>query len=100
MRFLQALRVVTLVEAVSYLVLVGVAMPLKYWWGEPLAVRIFGMIHGVLFLLMVWLLLRARFEAKWGMDRLWLVFVASLFPIWPFFVDRRLRAWGEATPAV
>lgn len=98
MPFLRVLRVVTLVEAVSYLVLVGVAMPLKYWWGEPLAVRIFGMVHGVLFLLMVWLLLRARFEAKWGMDRLALVFVASLLPIWPFFVDRPLRGWIAATP--
>lgn len=96
---LRALRVTALVEAVSYLILLGIAMPLKYAWGSPMAVRVFGMLHGVLFLLQVWLLLRAHFEYQWPRTRLWLLFGASLVPIWPFFLDRRVRLWIATTPA-
>ena len=44
------LRVIGLLEGISFLVLLGVAMPLKYVWDEPQAVRGVGMAHGVLFL--------------------------------------------------
>ncbi|MBL8724153.1 MAG: DUF3817 domain-containing protein [Planctomycetes bacterium] len=93
---LPLLRLVSLVEAVSYLLLLLVAMPLKYVWGWPWAVRVLGMAHGVLFLLLTWLLVRARFEAGWPLRRLLLVFVASLVPVWPFVLDRSLRVWSTA----
>ena len=100
-RPLAALRIVLLVEAISYLVLLGIAMPLKYWYGKPMAVRVSGMIHGVLFLLMIWLLLRAYFEAKWSRRRVWLVVAASIVPLWPFAMDRRVKQWvhDSAPPA-
>ena len=56
------IRLTSLTEAVSYVLLLGIAMPLKYAWQMPMAVRVMGMIHGVLFLLLIWFLLRARFE--------------------------------------
>ena len=90
---LRALRIVALIEAISYLVLLGIAMPLKYMRGEPLAVSVVGMVHGLLFLMMLWLLARAHFEAKWSWRRVGLVFLASLVPLWPFVLDRRLRQW-------
>lgn len=93
------LRRTSIVEAISYLVLLGIAMPLKYVWGEPLAVRVFGMLHGVLFLALLWLLARAYFEKGWPLQRLLLIFAASLVPIWPFVLDRRVREWIAATPA-
>jgi integral membrane protein len=95
---LPKLRVVAIVEATSWLVLLGVAMPLKYCYGEPMPVRICGMIHGLLFLSLLWLLLRARFEAEWPKPRLWLLFAASLVPLWPFFLDHRVRQWIAETP--
>ncbi|MBX3463700.1 MAG: DUF3817 domain-containing protein [Planctomycetes bacterium] len=93
------LRRTSLAEAVSYLLLLGIAMPLKYACGQPLAVTVFGMVHGVLFLLLVWLLVRAHIDRGWPVRRLLLVFVAALVPIWPFVLDRRLRGWIAATPA-
>jgi integral membrane protein len=48
---IRRLRFVGFVEGVSYLVLLFIAMPLKYWAGMPLAVRVVGMLHGVLFIL-------------------------------------------------
>jgi integral membrane protein len=96
-KFLHTLRLVAILEAVSYLVLGG-AMVLKYWYAMPSAIRIPGMVHGLLFLVLIWLLLRAHFEAHWPRQRLWLVMAASLVPLWPFFLDRRVREWIAATP--
>jgi integral membrane protein len=92
------LRRTSIAEAVSYLVLLGVAMPLKYVWDQPLVVTVFGMAHGVLFLALVWLLARAHFEGGWPVQRLLLIFAASLVPIWPFLLDRRIRGWIAVTP--
>jgi integral membrane protein len=94
---LQSLRKVALVEAVSYLVLLLVAMPLKWIWQLPAAVRYVGMAHGVLFLLLIWFLVRAHLERGWQVSRLLLVFVASLVPLWPFFLDRDIRRWIAAS---
>jgi integral membrane protein len=96
---LVQLRWIALIEAVSYVLLLGVAMPLKYWAGDPRAVKVLGMGHGVLFLLLVWLLARAVFEARWPVGRVLLLFVASLVPIWPFLLDRRVKAWIAASAA-
>ena len=50
--FLKRLRLLSFTEGVSTLLLFGVAMPLKYLWDMPMAVRIVGMIHGALFSLL------------------------------------------------
>lgn len=94
---LRRIRMTSLTEAVSYLLLVGVAMPLKYVWGIALAVQIVGMIHGVLFMILIWLLIRAGFESPWPKSRLWLLAMASLVPLVPFFLDRRVRSWIAET---
>ena len=49
MSFIRALRTLAIIEGVSTLVLFGIAMPLKYFAGLPLAVRIVGSLHGALF---------------------------------------------------
>lgn len=92
------LRRTSIVEAISYLVLLLIAMPLKYGWDLPMAVRVSGMVHGVLFLLLVWLLVKAHFDRGWPRQRLVLLFTASLVPLWPFFLDRQVHAWIAATP--
>lgn len=97
---LPLLRRAALAEAVSFLVLLGIAMPLKYAFAMPIAVTIVGSLHGVLFVAVVWLLLRARTERGWPNGRIALLFAASLVPFWPFFLDGRVRAWIAATPPV
>jgi integral membrane protein len=78
-------------EGVSYLVLLLVAMPLKYLAGEPAAVRVVGMAHGILFVAYLAVLLRARLELGWTLRRLAEAFVASLIPFGTFWFERRLR---------
>lgn len=85
---------VGLMEAVSFLLLLGVAMPLKYFAGMPWAVKIAGAVHGGLFVLLSILILRTIWVAKWRLSRGLLVWMAALLPFGPFLLDRRLRAYS------
>jgi integral membrane protein len=87
---LGRLRVIGMWEGVSFLVLLGLAMPLKYFAGMPLPVRIVGMAHGVLFLLYLWAAIQAALEHNWTWRRTAAVFVASVLPGGPFLVDARI----------
>ena len=87
------LRTVNLLEATSYVLLAFVAMPLKYFCDIPMAVKIVGWAHGVLFALFCWALVRVVHNARWPVGRIVLVFAASLVPIVPFVVDRWFPAW-------
>lgn len=89
------LRVSALLEAVSYLLLLFIAMPLKYVWGMPQAVKVVGMAHGVLFVLLCFALWRVLMSTSWPISRAVLVFLASLVPFVPFFMDGKMRAWAE-----
>jgi integral membrane protein len=90
MRQVAFLIRIGLIEGASFLLLVGIGMPLKYVWGWPLGVKVFGWIHGVLFILFCWALMRATFAAGWPVGRVLLVLVAALVPFGPFLIDRRM----------
>ena len=82
-------RIVAFWEGISFLLLLFVAMPLKYGFGFDLAVRIVGMAHGVLFLgYCVTLALAAR---RLGARRTLLAFVLSFVPGGTFWLESRLR---------
>ncbi|WP_205627083.1 DUF3817 domain-containing protein [Sandaracinus amylolyticus] len=85
------LRLVAIIEAISYLVLLFVAMPLKYVWGIPLAVRVAGPVHGILFVAFLIALFRAADARSWSWRRSALVFATSLVPFATFWIDRSLR---------
>jgi integral membrane protein len=85
------LRKLGLIEGTSLLVLMGIAMPLKYFAGQPMAVKITGWIHGILFIAFCVVLLRTMFVAKWPILRGALLFIAALVPFGPFLVDRRMH---------
>jgi integral membrane protein len=84
-------RAAGMVEAVSFLLLLGVAMPLKYFAGMPLAVTIAGWIHGLFFLAFLMCLLVAHGERQWRARWTAMIFVAALLPFGPFVIDRWLR---------
>jgi integral membrane protein len=87
---LGRLRVIGFWEGVSFLVLIGIAMPLKYFAGWPLAVRVVGLAHGVLFLLYLWAASQAAMEHDWPWRRTALVLVASLLPAGPFVIEAKI----------
>ena len=89
------LRLAGQIEAISFLVLLCVAMPLKYFAGMPAAVKVVGWLHGILFIIFCLALLRTMLVARWGLNRGVLVFVAALLPFGPFVVDRRMLSYDE-----
>jgi integral membrane protein len=87
------LRTVALIEAVSFLVLLGVAMPLKYFAGMPQAVKVVGWAHGVLFVIFIAALLQTVIVAKWQITRAAMVFVGALLPFGPMVLDPRMKRY-------
>ena len=92
------LRLVALAEGVSFLVLLGIAMPLKYVADVPLAVRIAGWIHGVLFIAVCFTVARTAGELGWSRWQVARVVIAALFPFGPFVIDRGLARLDRAEP--
>lgn len=90
-RSIDRLRLASGLDGISYLILLGIAMPLKYLAGEPLAVKIVGMAHGVFFLALCTFLLEVLLRKKLSFGWCVVVFLCALFPFAPFFLDRKLR---------
>ncbi len=87
---LGRLRVVAFLEGCSFLLLLGVAMPLKYLAGQPEPVRQVGMAHGILFVLYVLLVIQNALESRWSVRKVLLALVASFLPLGTFWADRHL----------
>lgn len=87
---------VGIAEGISFLVLLFIAMPLKYAAGFPLAVTVVGSIHGFLFIAYVIAMIRALTQYKWGAKKISGVFVAALLPFGTFVLDRKLREEEKA----
>ncbi|GAA1531343.1 DUF3817 domain-containing protein [Actinomadura kijaniata] len=95
MDIVRAFRLVSIIEAVSFLVLLLVAMPLKYLAEIPAAVSIVGPIHGILWIAYVALVLVVRAPLRWDGKRTVLALVASVLPVAPFFVERKWTTPAE-----
>jgi len=88
-------RAIGFAEGVSFLVLLAIAMPLKYWAGMPLMVTIVGGLHGglwIAYVLAIWL---AKNALKWSNGKLLGGFAASILPFGPFVFDSWVRANNE-----
>ncbi|CAG7627465.1 hypothetical protein PAESOLCIP111_02919 [Paenibacillus solanacearum] len=84
-------RSVGIIEGFSYLILLFIAMPLKYYADMPVYVRVVGMAHGVLFVLFLLLLLIVWIKHRWTLLQVFLAIVAVLLPFGTFILEARLR---------
>ncbi len=80
-------------EGYSYIILLFVAMPLKYMAGFPLAVKLAGMAHGLLFIAFCILLIKAGEKTKWGFKENSILFIASLIPFGTFYTKKRIQSY-------
>jgi integral membrane protein len=85
------LRVIAFIEGISFLLLLGVAMPLKYFAGMPAAVKTAGWIHGVLFMLYLFAVAEVTVRRRWKFTLALGALAASLVPFGTFALDARLR---------
>jgi len=95
---LGRLRLVSILEGLSLLGLLGIAMPLKYIFHHPEAVRIVGLIHGVLFISYVLLLVQNAIEQRWPLHKFGLGLLLSVVPFGAFYAERRLFQDAAAAP--
>lgn len=86
---LGQLRIITFAEGMSYLILLFIAMPLKYLADFPQAVAVFGMIHGVLFVLYIGYVLVSFFVYRWSIGKTLILLLVSILPFGNFWADRR-----------
>ena len=84
---LPIFRLTAFLEGISFVFLLGIAMPLKYFYEIPEAVKIIGMIHGVLFILYTIFLLMIHLKLKWKISKTILVFLAAFIPFGTFCAD-------------
>lgn len=91
-------RVISFIEGLSYVVLVAIAMPLKYGAGNTTIVPLVGRIHGGLFVLFVVALAAVASARTWTRSQVATAFIAGLIPLGAFWLERRLRR-ESATPS-
>ena len=96
-QFLKNLRRMGFVEGVSTLILFAVAMPLKYMADMPLAVRIAGSVHGLLFVCLVVMLMLATTKVPISKSLALIGMLAAVVPFGPFVFDRWLVRSAEAS---
>lgn len=80
---------ISILEGISFLLLLFVAMPLKYIWEMPQMVEIVGMLHGLLFVVYIFGALYMCGILKWKLSTLFIVCIASVLPFGPFYVERK-----------
>ena len=90
-KLLHRFRMIGIAEGISFLVLLLIAMPLKYFFNFPEAVKVMGWIHGALFVTFIYF----AFEAMGSLKKsfLWFikVFIAAFIPLGTFIFDRELK---------
>ena len=91
MKSIRNLRIVGITEGISFLVLLLIAMPLKYYFNYPLAVKWVGSAHGALFILYLLAVVLAIRAMDWGVSGVLLALLASLVRGGTFILDRSLR---------
>ena len=86
---ISTFRIVSFLEGMSYILLLFVAVPIKYMAGDSTYVKALGMPHGILFLLYILMALFIRSRMKWGFKTTLFVLIASLLPFGTFYVNKK-----------
>jgi integral membrane protein len=88
---LGRLRLIGLLEGISLLLLLGIAVPAKHLYGNPALVQSIGLIHGMLFLLFVLNTLSVGIEQRWKFKTTtWKLLIACLIPFGTFYIDKKI----------
>ncbi|WP_298782325.1 DUF3817 domain-containing protein [uncultured Polaribacter sp.] len=82
-------RIISILEGVSYLLLLFIATPIKYLQGNETYVKMLGMPHGLLFMLYIVLAIVIKKEMNWSNKTLGIVLLCSIIPFGTFYVDKK-----------
>lgn len=96
---IKTLRWVGFLEGISFLLLLFIAMPMKYMFDNPILVKYVGMGHGVLFIAFLVVLFVVCEKQKWSLKMFILGLIASILPFGPFVFDAKLKKMEQPVPA-
>ena len=83
----RVFRVVAFLEGVSYILLLFLAVPIKYFLGDEQWVKLLGMPHGALFVGYLAVAVLLKSVEKWSAKDLFIILICSIFPFGTFYVD-------------
>nr|WP_084121445.1 DUF3817 domain-containing protein [Aquiflexum balticum] len=89
-KWLKRFRYISIVEGISFLVLLFIAMPLKYMMDIPLAVTYVGWAHGLLFIIYIYIVFPTARKLSWNFSKTLFALIASVLPFGPFIFDKYL----------
>ena len=87
---LKKFRLVNKIEGISFIILLFIAMPLKYSFGYPMATKIVGMAHGLLVFAFIYQIIEAKKEDGFSLKETGLYSILSLIPFGSFYTDKLL----------
>ena len=88
---LDRFRIISYIEGLSYLILLFIAMPIKYLLENPYPVKVIGMTHGVLFILFMIFLIESLRKYSWEHKFSLRLFVYSIIPFGSFLIEKKVK---------
>ena len=85
----KTFRVISILEGVSYLLLLFIATPIKYLLENEIFVKILGMPHGLLFIGYIILAIMLKYELEWKTKTFAIILAASVIPFGTFYIDKK-----------
>ena len=82
-------RIVSYVEGISYILLLGIGVPLKYLYLNDSWVKALGMPHGLLFIAYIFLTIAMKQKYNWPNSKTAIFYVAAIIPFGTFYSDYR-----------
>ena len=86
---IKLFRLTALLEGISYILLLFIAVPIKYLWDDPTYVKLLGMPHGILFIGYIFLSILGKSRYKWTNIDFFVILISSLIPFGMFYVDKK-----------
>ncbi|MCO4845017.1 MAG: DUF3817 domain-containing protein [Sulfurovum sp.] len=87
---LQKFRLINKIEGISFIILLFIAMPMKYSFGYPMATKVVGMLHGLLVFAFIYQIIEAKKEDGFILKETALYSILSLIPFGSFYTDKLL----------
>ena len=88
-------RIISFLEGISYLLLLFIAVPLKYFYGDEFLVKILGMPHGILFMLYIFFSIILKNKMNWSIRETIEIMIGSIIPFGTFYIDYKYLKYSN-----
>lgn len=89
MKTINTFRIVAFLEGLSFILLLFIAVPIKYLYEDPTYVKLLGMPHGLLFVAYVVLVVYLWSDFNLNNSKRWMILLASIVPFGTFYIEYR-----------